>query len=347
MIGGLTPFVRPGVTPQSDLRGGDDARVGRGTSYQGQSKDPAAPQGGLQARGTGPEARSATATETPRPVAPPQGLLAIGMDGIEALQGIKPKASDEKVDEKAEQKADEKVDARGEKAAAPGELSEEEADQVRELKARDQEVRRHEQAHAAAGGAHAGAPSYQYQQGPDGQRYAVGGEVSIDVSPVAGDPGATVQKMRQVKAAANAPAQPSGQDRAVAATADAISQQAQAELLAQSTEKATDQTTNKTADKSGATEEIKPIEGGEKPETTSAPAAPTGAQAPAPPDGKPEDKSEARSELAPQIRPDKKPASIGSTPEAPQFAAPGTAQAPSQANPPRDIRPGSFADISV
>lgn len=347
LIGGLTPFVRPGVTPQSDLRGGDDARVGRGTSYQGQSKDPAAPQGGLQARGTGPEARSATATETPRPVAPPQGLLAIGMDGIEALQGIKPKAPDEKVDEKvdekAEQKADEKVDARGEKIAAPGELSEEEADQVRELKARDQEVRRHEQAHAAAGGAYAGAPSYEYQQGPDGQRYAVGGEVSIDVSPVAGDPGATVQKMRQVKAAANAPAQPSGQDRSVAATADAVSQRAQAELLAQSTEKVADQTTEKTADKTGAPEEIKATEGGEKPGATSAPAAPTGAQAPALPDGKPE----AKSDLAPQIRPDQKPASIGSTPEAPQFAAPGAAQAPSQANPPRDIRPGSFADISV
>lgn len=340
MIGALTPFVRSPSTPQSDLRGGDDARVGRGTSYQGQSKDPAAPQGGPQARGTGPEARSATATETPRPVAPPQGLLAIGMEGIEALQGIKPKAPDEKVDEKADQKADQKVDARGEKEAAPGELSEEEADQVRELKARDQEVRRHEQAHAAAGGAHAGAPSYQYQKGPDGQRYAVGGEVPIDVSPVAGDPGATVQKMRQVKAAANAPAQPSGQDRAVAATADAISQQAQAELLAQSTEKAA----NKTADKSGATEEIKAIEGQEK---QAAPATLTGAQPPALPDGKPEDKSEARSELAPQIRSDEKPASIGSTPEAPQFAAPGAAQAPSQANPPRDIRPGSFADISV
>lgn len=351
MIGALTPFVRSPSTPQSDLRGGDDARVGRGTSYQGQSKDPAAPQSGPQARGTGPEARSATATETPRPVAPPQGLLAIGMEGIEALQGIKPKAPGEK--------ADQKVDHRGEKEAAPGELSEEEADQVRELKARDQEVRRHEQAHAAAGGAHAGAPSYQYQQGPDGQRYAVGGEVPIDVSPVAGDPSATVQKMRQVKAAANAPAQPSGQDRAVAATADAISQQAQAELLAQSTEKAiektADQTTEKTADKTGATEEIKGIQGGEKPEATSAPAAPTGAQPPALPDGKPE----ARSELAPQIQPDRKPASIGSTPEAPQFAAPGAAQASSQApsqappqassqaNPPRDIRPGSFADISV
>ncbi len=343
MIGALTPFVRSPSTPQSDLRGGDEARVGRGTSYQGQSKDPAAPQGGPQARGTGPEARSATATETPRPVAPPQGLLAIGMDGIEALQGIKPKAPEEKVD----QKADEKVDHRGEKAAAPGELSEEETDQVRELKARDQEVRRHEQAHAAAGGAHAGAPSYQYQQGPDGQRYAVGGEVPIDVSPVAGDPGATIQKMRQVKAAANAPAQPSGQDRSVAATADAISQRAQAELLAQSTEKAADQTTEKPADKSGAPEEIKPVEGAEKPEATTAPAAPTGAQPAALPDGKPE----VGFGIGPQTGTDEKRTGIGSAPEAPQFTAPGAAHAPSQpssqANPPRDIRPGSFADISV
>ncbi|MEQ9335590.1 MAG: putative metalloprotease CJM1_0395 family protein, partial [Miltoncostaeaceae bacterium] len=30
--------------------------------------------------------------------------------------------------------------------------------------------------HAAAGGQYAGAPSFTYQTGPDGKRYAVGGE---------------------------------------------------------------------------------------------------------------------------------------------------------------------------
>ena len=78
-------------------------------------------------------------------------------------------------------------------------------------------VRAHEQAHKAAAGAHAkGGPTYEYQSGPDGKRYAVGGEVQIDTSPVPNDPQATIQKMQQVQRAANAPAEPSSQDRRVA-----------------------------------------------------------------------------------------------------------------------------------
>src|SRR5699024_619486 len=69
-----------------------------------------------------------------------------------------------------------------------------------------------------------------YQRGPDGNQYAVGGAVSIDISPVEGDPQATIEKMRQVRAAAMAPAQPSGQDRTVAAQAMQIMLQAQSEL---------------------------------------------------------------------------------------------------------------------
>ena len=56
--------------------------------------------------------------------------------------------------------------------------------------------------------------------GPDGNRYAIGGEVSIDVAPVDGDPEATIAKMEIVKAAALAPAEPSAQDRKVAAIAE-------------------------------------------------------------------------------------------------------------------------------
>lgn len=54
--------------------------------------------------------------------------------------------------------------------------------EVARLRQRDAAVRRHEQAHAAAGGPHAGAPSYEYTQGPDGRQYATGGEVPIDAS---------------------------------------------------------------------------------------------------------------------------------------------------------------------
>ncbi len=112
-------------------------------------------------------------------------------------------------------------------------LTEEERKLVRELKARDAEVRRHEAAHAAAGGQYAGAPTYTYQRGPDGRQYAVGGAVSIDTAPVRGDPEATIRKAQQIKAAASAPADPSGQDRRVAAQADALRQQAEAELRAE------------------------------------------------------------------------------------------------------------------
>ena len=108
-----------------------------------------------------------------------------------------------------------------------------EATQIRELAARDREVRAHEAAHAAVGGAHAGSPVYETQRGPNGVNYAVGGQVSIDVAPVAGDPEATVEKMRTVRRAALAPANPSPQDRAVAAQASRTQLEAQQELAAQ------------------------------------------------------------------------------------------------------------------
>ena len=117
-------------------------------------------------------------------------------------------------------------------ASAQG-LTAEEQDLVARLKARDAEVRRHEQAHAAAGGQYAGQPRYDYQTGPDGNRYAVGGEVSIDASAVPGDPEATVQKMRVVIRAALAPAEPSDQDRRVAQQAQATLTEAEAELRAE------------------------------------------------------------------------------------------------------------------
>ncbi|MEP3279306.1 MAG: putative metalloprotease CJM1_0395 family protein [Stappiaceae bacterium] len=98
------------------------------------------------------------------------------------------------------------------------ELSEEEKRQVEKLKARDREVRAHELAHARVGGPYAGAPSYTFQQGPDGKRYAIGGEVSIDSS-AESTPEETVRKMEVVIRAALAPAEPSSQDRRVAAEA--------------------------------------------------------------------------------------------------------------------------------
>lgn len=111
-------------------------------------------------------------------------------------------------------------------------LSEEEEKQVEQLKARDSEVRAHEQAHmAAAGGVSVSGPSYSYQQGPDGKRYAVGGHVNIDVSP-GRTPADTLRKAQAVQRAALAPAEPSGQDQAVAAQARQMALQAMAEQAA-------------------------------------------------------------------------------------------------------------------
>ena len=115
-------------------------------------------------------------------------------------------------------------------ATTADELSPEEEREVSRLEKRDAEVRRHEMAHAAAGGQHAGAASYGYETGPDGRRYAVDGEVSIDTSAVAGDPKATIAKMEQIARAAMAPASPSGQDHRVAASARAKAAKARAEL---------------------------------------------------------------------------------------------------------------------
>lgn len=91
--------------------------------------------------------------------------------------------------------------------------------EVRELKARDAEVKAHEQAHASVGGQYAGSPQFEFESGPDGQRYAVGGEVSIDISEES-TPEETLKKMQQVRAAALAPAEPSPQDLRVASEAN-------------------------------------------------------------------------------------------------------------------------------
>ncbi|SDR47275.1 putative metalloprotease CJM1_0395 family protein [Pseudovibrio sp. Tun.PSC04-5.I4] len=114
------------------------------------------------------------------------------------------------------------------------EPSEAEQKNIQELKTRDAEVRTHEQAHAAAGGAFAGAPNYTETTGPDGHAYATAGEVSIDSGPIAGDPNATIAKLNTVIAAALAPAEPSGQDQAVASQAQQNLAQAYTDLQEQS-----------------------------------------------------------------------------------------------------------------
>lgn len=113
-------------------------------------------------------------------------------------------------------------------------LTPEQQSRVDKLKARDREVRAHEQAHlAAAGGLARGGATFTTTVGPDGKQYATGGEVSIDTSPVPNNPAATLAKARQIQAAASAPADPSGPDRAVAAAAARMAAQASQDLARQ------------------------------------------------------------------------------------------------------------------
>lgn len=127
------------------------------------------------------------------------------------------------------------------KKSSPGEasprdpeaLSEEEQRQVQKLRQSDAKVRAHEGAHSAAGGGYTGATSYEFTTGPDGKRYAIGGEVQIDASPVRDNPAATVAKMDIIIRAALAPAEPSSQDQAVARDAAKARSQAQTELQKQ------------------------------------------------------------------------------------------------------------------
>ncbi len=103
--------------------------------------------------------------------------------------------------------------------------------QLRTLKRRDVEVRNHEQAHLSAAGKFAkGGASFVYQKGPDGGSYAIGGEVSIDVS-AESSPEATITKMQTIKRAALAPLNPSAADRGIAAQAASKEATARQQLI--------------------------------------------------------------------------------------------------------------------
>lgn len=108
-------------------------------------------------------------------------------------------------------------------------LSPEQQQEVNRLKAVDRKVRAHEQAHMAAGSGVTGGASFQFTRGPDGRQYAVGGEVTINISS-GQTPESTIERARIIQAAALAPADPSSQDRAVAAAAAMMESQARSEL---------------------------------------------------------------------------------------------------------------------
>ena len=108
-----------------------------------------------------------------------------------------------------------------------GEMTLADANELKRVQTRADKVVAHESAHALVGGTlMLGGPAYQYEVGPDGETYETSGQSRIDMSPVAGNPQATIAKMQQVKRAAMAPLNPSGADRVVASQADQLENQA-------------------------------------------------------------------------------------------------------------------------
>jgi hypothetical protein len=108
-------------------------------------------------------------------------------------------------------------------------LTPEERAEVAKLAARDRDVRAHEAAHLAAAGSLANGVEFDYQMGPDGKLYAVGGKVKISV-PGGLTPEQALADARQLRAAANAPTDPSGQDMSVSAQASSMEARALEEL---------------------------------------------------------------------------------------------------------------------
>ncbi len=145
--------------------------------------------------------------------------------GTRRVDGSEDKSGSRKSDDSTKDSSSDK------KGSSGSSLSEAEEAQVRELRQIDREVRTHEAAHQAAAGALGGGASFTYTQGPDGKSYAVGGEVPIQIKQGA-TPEETLRNMQQVQRAANAPADPSGQDRSVAAQAAAMAAQARQEIAA-------------------------------------------------------------------------------------------------------------------
>ena len=104
------------------------------------------------------------------------------------------------------------------------------------LEKRDREVRAHELAHQAVAGSLAqGGPSFKLERGPNGKFFAVSGSVSLDVSEES-SPEETISKMKIVRKAALAPANPSAKDRSVAAGAAAKEAEARRELMQEGSE---------------------------------------------------------------------------------------------------------------
>ena len=96
---------------------------------------------------------------------------------------------------------------------------------LQKLKAKDQQIKSHEQTHSALSGANSSNPHYNYQVGPDGKMYAVGGSVTMDTS-IKIDPNNqnstsnALLKLDQLQKATSSVDEPSSADMSIATKAN-------------------------------------------------------------------------------------------------------------------------------
>ena len=88
---------------------------------------------------------------------------------------------------------------------------------LNKFKNKDSEVKTHEQTHAS-GATATSAINYNYQVGPDGKLYAIGGSVRFDTS-IPKDPQSAKVKMDQLQNASSSVSSLSGADASIAQTA--------------------------------------------------------------------------------------------------------------------------------
>lgn len=133
------------------------------------------------------------------------------------------------------------------------ELTQQEQQEVSELKTTDAQVRAHEHAHlAAAAGLKTSGPNYEYETGPDGEKYAVAGDVNVSYQS-SSDPEVNLRNAQQLRAAALAPADPSAQDRKVAAQAEREIAQARQEIMQEQNGTAEEDTNSNTTTETSET----------------------------------------------------------------------------------------------
>ena len=159
----------------------------------------------------------------------------IRLNDKEVLEIFEDKSRVTGIESIKEKKLEESKEAEKKASTNTDDLSPDEQRLVKDLAARDSEVKAHESAHQASGGGMTGAASYTYQQGPDGKMYAIGGEVSIS-TPAASTPEEAIANARQVMASAMAAGNPSPQDFAVASSARIMEMKAMQQLAKEQAE---------------------------------------------------------------------------------------------------------------